>query len=116
MIGTQVIRARYESHLGRVAYTTIATIEKIYKNGNVVIGGLQYKPSIDKQTFHSVGRDDGFYRRSYYVVYDDEVKARIAEQEAFVSRQRRLRDVQAKLASLRDIDEERLAKLEEAFK
>lgn len=115
MIGTQVIRAQYQSHIGRVAYFTTATIEKIHKNGNVIINGSQYRPSLDKRTFHLVAKTSG-YNRSFYVVYDDETKAKHAENEAHFERLRRLRDVQAKVANLHDISEERLAMLEEAFK
>lgn len=116
MIGTQVILTAYQAHLGRRAYYAIATIEKVYKNGNVVINGAQFKPSHDKRSFHKVGgHDAGFYRRNFYVVYDDETKAHIAENEAHANRQRRLRDVQAKIAGLRDLTEEQLTKIEEAL-
>jgi len=115
MIGTQVICARYEAHVGRVVYLTIATIEKVYKNGNVVIAGVHWRSNRDGRSFHCAGKSSGFYNRSYYVVYDDETKAKVAENEAHFNRQRRLRDVQAKIANVRDLTEEQLAKIEEAL-
>lgn len=116
MIGTQVIRAQYQSHTGRVCYFAIATIDRVHKNGNVVIAGEQYRPDRDGRSFSRVGRSTGFFNRSFYVLYDDETKAKHAENEAFFGRRARLRTLQEKVANLHDISEERLAILEEAFK
>lgn len=113
-VGDKVIRAAYQPHLGYVAYFTEATIEAIYKNGNVLIKGTQYRPTRDGKQFHRAGRDLG-YNRSYFVLLDDDVRKRHAENVARQDRQRRLRALQDKVANLRDIDEARLAMLEAVF-
>ena len=56
MIGTQVIKAQYQSHVGRVCYFTIATIDRVHKNGNVVI--RTNKRGIVVQTYEASHLDD----------------------------------------------------------